>query len=304
MSFLLPGRSFLLDVKDPQSSLRVFKDDTVEGLVADDFVTEQKFYNSSDGTRIPMFVVYRKGSVTSNSPLLLYGYGGFNISLTPAFSASRMVFLRNLDGVLAVPNIRGGGEYGEDWHNAGRRACKQNCFTDFIEGAKFLHRHGYGSPQTTAIMGGSNGGLLVAAVANQAPELFRCVVCQVGVLDMYKFHRFTIGHAWKSDYGDPDKEEDFKVLQQYSPLHNIKSGIKYPAILVVTGDHDDRVVPLHSLKYVATLQHANPTEGGPFLARIETAAGHGAGKPTSKILHETGDIYTFIAKSIHASWKE
>ncbi|ESL06947.1 prolyl oligopeptidase [Trypanosoma rangeli SC58] len=304
MSFLLPGRSFFLDINDPQSSLRVFRDDTVEGLVVDDFVTEQKFYKSSDGTRIPMFVVYRKGSVTSNSPLLLYGYGGFNISLTPAFSASRMVFLGNLGGILAVPNIRGGGEYGEEWNDAGRRARKQNCFTDFIEGAKFLHRHGFGSPQTTAIMGSSNGGLLVAAVANQAPELFRCVVCHVGVLDMYKFHKFTIGHAWKSDYGDPDKEEDFKVLQQYSPLHNIQSGIKYPAILVVTGDHDDRVVPLHSLKYVATLQHANPTEGGPFLARIEVATGHGAGKPTSKILRETSDIYTFIAKSIHASWKE
>ncbi|EKF30068.1 prolyl oligopeptidase, putative,serine peptidase clan SC, family S9A, putative [Trypanosoma cruzi marinkellei] len=303
-SFLLPGRSFFLDINDPQSSLRVFKDDTVEGLLVDDFVTEQKFYNSSDGVRIPMFIVYRKGSATSESPLLLYGYGGFNISLTPAFSSSRMVFLRNLGGVLAVPNIRGGGEYGEEWHDAGRRACKQNCFTDFIEGAKFLHRQGYGSPQTTAIMGGSNGGLLVAAVANQAPELFRCVVCQVGVLDMYKFHKFTIGHAWKSDYGDPEKEDDFKVLQRYSPLHNIKSGIKYPAILVVTGDHDDRVVPLHSLKYVATLQHMNPTEGGPFLARIEVAAGHGAGKPTSKILREAGDIYTFIAKNINASWKE
>ncbi|KEG14278.1 putative prolyl oligopeptidase, putative,serine peptidase clan SC, family S9A [Trypanosoma grayi] len=303
-SFLLPGRSFVMDINDPLGSLCIYKDDTVEGLSADDFVTEQVFYNSADGTRIPMFIIHRKGLATPESPLLLYGYGGFNISLTPGFSSSRVVFLQKLGGVLAIPNIRGGGEYGEEWHDAGRQAHKQNCFTDFIEAARFLHSHSYGSPQTTAIMGGSNGGLLVAAAANQAPELFSCVVCQVGVLDMYKFHKFTIGHAWKSDYGDPEKEEDFKILQRYSPIHNIRSGIKYPAILVVTGDHDDRVVPLHSLKYLATLQHANPTEGGPFLARVEVAAGHGAGKPTSKIMREAGDIYTFITKSIHAAWKE
>ncbi|CBH15890.1 prolyl oligopeptidase, putative [Trypanosoma brucei gambiense DAL972] len=303
-SFLLPGRSFVLDINDPEGSLRVFKDDNIEGLSADDFITEQKFYNSADGTRIPMFIIHRKGIVTSESPVLLYGYGGFNISLTPSFSSSRVVFLQHLRGVLAVPNIRGGGEYGEAWHNAGRLTSKQNCFTDFIEAAKFLHGNGYGNPATTAIMGGSNGGLLVAAVANQAPELFRCVICQVGVLDMYKFHKFTIGHAWRSDFGDPDKEEDFKVLQKYSPLHNIKSGVKYPAILVVTGDHDDRVVPLHSLKYIAALQHENPTEGGPFLARVEVAAGHGAGKPTSKIMQESADIYTFIAKNTNAQWTD
>ncbi|KAH9578092.1 Peptidase S9A [Trypanosoma melophagium] len=303
-SFLLPGRSYIMDILDPLGTLQFFKDDTIEGLAVDDYVTEQKFYNSTDGTKIPMFIVHQKGTMTSDSPLLLYGYGGFDISLTPSFSVSRMVFLRNLGGVLAIPNIRGGGEYGEEWHNGGRRKNKQNCFTDFIEAAKFLHKDGYGSPKTTAIMGGSNGGLLVAAVANQAPELFRCVVCQVGVLDMFKFHKFTIGHAWKSDYGDPDKEEDFKVLQHYSPLHNIRSGLKYPAILVVTGDHDDRVVPLHSLKYIATLQHENPTEGGPFLARVEVAAGHGAGKPTSKIMREAADIYTFISMHINAIWKD
>nr|CCC93916.1 putative prolyl oligopeptidase [Trypanosoma congolense IL3000] len=303
-SFLLPGRSFVMDINDPEGSLSMFKDDIIEGVSADDFITEQKFYNSADGTRIPMFIVHRKGIVTANAPLLLYGYGGFNISLQPVFSSSRVVFLQHFCGVLAVPNIRGGGEYGEAWHNAGRLKTKQNCFTDFIEAAKFLHKSGYGTPATTAIMGGSNGGLLVAAVANQAPELLRCVICQVGVLDLYKFHKFTIGHAWRSDYGDPDKEEDFRVLQKYSPLHNIKAGTKYPAILVVTGDHDDRVVPLHSLKYTATLQHENPEEGGPFLARIEVAAGHGAGKPVSKITREAADIYTFVAKSMNAQWTD
>ncbi|KAG8346758.1 Prolyl oligopeptidase N terminal beta propeller domain [Trypanosoma vivax] len=301
-SFLLPGRSYTMNINDPKGSLRVFREDTIDGLTVNDYVTEQKFYHSADGTRIPMFIVHKKGMAQSSSPLLLYGYGGFNISLTPAFSPSRVVFLQHFNGVLAVPNIRGGGEYGEEWHDSGRKANKQNCFTDFIEAAKFLHSNGYGSPQTTTIMGGSNGGLLVAATVNQAPELFRSVICQVGVLDMYKFHKFTIGHAWMSDYGNPENEEDFKVLQKYSPLHNIRPGVRYPGILVVTGDHDDRVVPLHSLKYVATLQHANPTEGGPFLARIEVSAGHGAGKPTSKIMRESADIYAFIAKNINLTW--
>lgn len=303
-SFLLPGRSFIMDINDPQGSLRVYKDDTVAGFNADDFVTEQRFYESTDGTRIPMFLVHRKGNVTPTSPVLLYGYGGFNISLTPSFSASRLVFLKNLNGVLAIPNIRGGGEYGEVWHNAGRRANKQNCFTDFTEAARYLHKNGIGSPATTAIMGGSNGGLLVAATTNQAPQEFSCVVCQVGVLDMYKFHKFTIGHAWISDYGNPDVAEDFAVVEKYSPLHNVRAGVTYPAVLVVTGDHDDRVVPLHSLKYVATLQHENPELGGPFLARIEVAAGHGAGKPTSKIIQEASDMYTFIAKHIGATWSD
>ncbi|EPY27269.1 prolyl oligopeptidase [Angomonas deanei] len=247
-SFLLPGRSYTFDVEDPEKTLAIFSDDTVAGLDADNFVTEQRFYQSADGTSIPMFIVYKKGCLSPTSPVLLYGYGGFNISLTPSFSPSRIVFLNNLNGVLAVPNIRGGGEYGQAWHDAGRRENKQNCFTDFIEAARFLHKNDIGSPATTAIMGGSNGGLLVAACANQAPEEFSTVVCQVGVLDMYKFHKFTIGHAWVSDYGNPDKEEDFLVQQKYSPIHNVKEGVKYPGILVVTGDHDDRVGPLHSLK--------------------------------------------------------
>jgi prolyl oligopeptidase len=298
-SFLLPGRTYIFDIQDPEGTLRVFRTDHLDGFDPDQFVTKQHFFDSPDGTKIPMFVLHRSGlELTGKNPLLLYGYGGFNISLTPSFSPSRLVFLGDFNGVVAIPNIRGGGEYGQKWHDAGRRANKQNCFTDFIAAAKFLHAGGYGSPSSTCIMGGSNGGLLVAAVANQAPELLRAVVCQVGVLDMFKFHKFTIGHAWKSDYGNPDEEGDFKVLEGYSPLHNIKEGVSYPAILVVTGDHDDRVVPLHSLKYVAELQHKNPTFGGPFLARIEVSAGHGAGKPTSKRIEEAADTYAFIVKTV------
>lgn len=302
-SFLLPGRSYVFDIKDPVGTLTVFRDDKIApsaGFDAEAYETKQVFYTSHDGTKIPMFILHRKDLVQNGeSPLMVYGYGGFSISLTPGFSPSRLVFLNQLGGVLAIPNIRGGGEYGQDWHDAGRRANKQNCFSDFIAAIRYLHGEGYGSPKTTAIMGGSNGGLLVAATANQAPELLRAVVCQVGVLDMYKFHKFTIGHAWKSDYGDPDVEADFLVLEKYSPLHNIRTGVEYPSILVVTGDHDDRVVPLHSHKYVATLQATNPTIGGPFLARIEVAAGHGAGKPTSKRLQEAADTYAFVHKALN-----
>ncbi|AYU84112.1 prolyl oligopeptidase / POP [Leishmania donovani] len=303
-SFMLPGRSYVMDINNPQGSLTVYKDDVVNGLNVEDYVTVQHFYQSADGTKIPMFIVHKKGSLSPHSPVMLYGYGGFGISLTPSFSPSRIVFLQNLGGVLAIPNIRGGNEYGQLWHDAGRLTKKQNCFTDFVSAAKYLHSNKIGSPATTAIMGGSNGGLLVAACANQAPDEFSCVVCQVGVLDMFKFHKFTIGHAWISDYGNPDEEEDFRVLEKYSPIHNVRPGVKYPAILVVTGDHDDRVVPLHSLKYVATLQHTNPELGGPFLARVEVAAGHGFGKPTSKIIAETSDMYAFMAKSIGATWHD
>ncbi|CAG9584240.1 putative prolyl oligopeptidase [Leishmania major strain Friedlin] len=303
-SFMLPGRSYVMDINNPQGSLTVYKDDVVDGLNVEDYVTVQHFYQSADGTKIPMFIVHKKGSLSTKSPVMLYGYGGFGVSLTPSFSPSRIVFLQHLGGVLAIPNIRGGNEYGQSWHDAGRLTKKQNCFTDFVSAAKYLHSNKIGSPATTAIMGGSNGGLLVAACANQAPDEFSCVVCQVGVLDMFKFHKFTIGHAWISDYGNPDEEEDFRVLEKYSPIHNVRAGVKYPAILVVTGDHDDRVVPLHSLKYVATLQHANPELGGPFLARVEVAAGHGFGKPTSKIITETSDMYAFMAKNIGATWHD
>lgn len=300
-SFVLPGRSFLLDLDTLKVSK--FRDDEVEGLVPDDYSTSQVFVPVEDGTKIPMFVVHRNDlDLTKPNPTLLSGYGGFNISNTPYFSPSRLVFLNNLRGIFCVANIRGGGEYGEKWHDAGRKTTKMNCFTDFIGCAKYLNSQPFCSPKTLAIQGGSNGGLLTAACANLAPEQFGAVITQVGVLDMYKFHKFTIGHAWRSDYGDPDVEADFKILQTYSPLHNIQPGKVYPPILVVTGDHDDRVAPLHSLKYVAELQSANPDLGGPFLARIEVAAGHGAGKPTSKVIEESADIYAFLAKYLGATW--
>ena len=337
-SFLLPGRSFYFNVEDIELEcnennssnvaqfLKVFRDDVVDGFDPDLFQAEQVFVPTTDGVKIPMFIMSRKrkepllSTATSQlqpkeeetTPTLLYGYGGFNISLTPSFSTSRVVFLSNLGGQVAIANIRGGGEYGQKWHDDGRKTKKQNCFTDFVNCAKYLIEEKYTSKEKLAIMGGSNGGLLVAACANQAPSLFRAVICQVGVLDMFKFHKFTIGHAWRSDFGDPDVEEDFKVLQTYSPLHNLPSHQSaFPAVLVVTGDHDDRVVPLHSLKYIASLQHfastveENATSSlGPFLARVEVAAGHGAGKPITKILAESADTYTFLSVMLNAHWSD
>ena len=203
-----------------------------------------------------------------------------------------------------LANIRGGGEYGKAWHDAGKREHKQNCYTDFCAAARFLHDDlKVTSPSKTAIMGGSNGGLLVSACALREPHLFRSVVAAVGVLDMYKFHRFSIGAAWRSDFGDPDVEAQFRVLQQYSPLHNVRANVQYPAMLITTGDHDDRVVPLHSHKFVATLQATSPDFGGPFLERVEVAAGHGAGKPTSKVIDEACDTYSFLALSLGATFR-
>ncbi|KPA73791.1 putative mitochondrial serine peptidase clan SC, family S9A [Leptomonas pyrrhocoris] len=301
-SFLMPGRVYVTDAENPSEALRVFAEEMVDGLHAEDYVTEQRFYTVADGTRIPMFLTYKKGSASPQSPVLLFGYGGFHNALKPVFSPFRLMFLQNMNGVLAIPNIRGGGEYGQAWHDAGRRANKHNCFSDFIAAAAFLHDAGIGSVATTAAMGRSNGGLLMGAVANRAPERFGCVVCQVGVLDMFKFHKYTIGAAWISDFGNPDVKDDFAVVQAYSPLHNIRAGVQYPAILVVTGDHNDRVVPLHSLKYIATLQHSNPDVGGPFVTRIDEAGGHGQGKPISKLIREEADIYAFIAKSLKVTW--
>ncbi len=259
---------------------------------AGDFVTEQRFYPSRDGTKVPMFII-RKKSTGPGAPTLLYGYGGFNISQTPGFNATRIAWLEQ-GGVLAVANLRGGGEYGKAWHDAGRLARKQNVFDDFIAAGEYLLSEGITGKGRLAIEGRSNGGLLVGAVVNQRPDLFAAAIPSVGVMDMLRFNRFTAGRYWVDDYGDPGKEADFKVLRAYSPYHNIRSGRPYPAIMVTTADTDDRVVPGHSFKYAAALQAA-PLGDRPRLIRIETRAGHGSGKPTDKIIAEAADVYAFIA---------
>lgn len=258
----------------------------------DRYVVEQKFYASKDGTKVPMFIV-RGRDVTGPAPTLLYGYGGFDISLTPGFSPARMAWLE-AGGVFALANIRGGGEYGKEWHDAGRLNNKQNVFDDFIAAGEYLKANGYTSPDGLAIQGGSNGGLLVGAVVNQRPDLIDAANAAVGVMDMLRFDRWTAGRYWVDDYGYPSREEDFRVLRAYSPYHNIRAGIDYPAMLVTTADTDDRVVPGHSFKYAAALQAAEVGEM-PQLIRIETRAGHGSGKPTDKAIEEGADVLGFLA---------
>lgn len=266
----------------------------------DDYTTEQVFYPSKDGTKVPMFISYRKGfKKDGQSPAYLFGYGGFNISLTPAFSVSNLVWMER-GGVFAVPNLRGGGEYGEDWHKAGTKASKQNVFDDFIAAAEWLVADKYTSSSKLAIGGGSNGGLLVGACLTQRPDLYGAALPAVGVLDMLRFHKFTIGHAWVDDYGSSDSPDDFKFLYKYSPLHAIRSGTCYPPTMITTADHDDRVVPAHSFKFAAALQAAQGCDK-PILIRIETKAGHGAGKPTSKIIEEAADRWAFLVKVLGIS---
>lgn len=261
----------------------------------DDYSVEQRFYTSKDGTRVPMFVVMKKGvNRAGGSPTLLYAYGGFNIAQTPAFSPTRLAWLE-AGGVYALANIRGGGEYGKAWHDAGRLANKQNVFDDFIAAGEYLKAQGIASPKGLAIEGRSNGGLLVGAVVNQRPDLFDAAHAAVGVMDMLRFDQFTAGRYWVDDYGYPNKEPDFRTLLAYSPYHNIKPGVAYPPVLVTTADTDDRVVPGHSFKYIAALQAADP-DGDPHLIRIETRAGHGSGKPTAKIIEEAADVYAFLAR--------
>ncbi len=259
----------------------------------DQFETRQVFYNSKDATRIPMFVTAKKGiALNGSNPTILYGYGGFNIPLQPAFSPALLAWVES-GGVYAVANLRGGGEYGRDWHEAGMKTRKQNVFDDFIAAAEYLIHEKYTSPQRLAIRGASNGGLLVAAAELQRPDLFAAAIPQVGVLDMLRFRDFTIGKAWESDYGSVENAEDFQAMYAYSPLHNIKAGVNYPPTLIITGDHDDRVFPAHSFKYAAAMQAANP-HGKPALIRIETRAGHGQGKPTTMQIEEAADVYAFI----------
>jgi prolyl oligopeptidase len=261
------------------------------------FETKQVFYTSKDGARVPMFITHKKGlKLDGNNPTYLYGYGGFNVSLSPAFSVGNLVWME-LGGVYAQPNLRGGGEYGEEWHQAGMKLKKQNVFDDFIAAAEWLIRNKYTSTPRLAVGGGSNGGLLVGAAITQRPDLFGAALPAVGVMDMLRFQKFTIGWAWVSDYGSSDNADEFKALYAYSPLHNIKAGTAYPATMVITADHDDRVWPGHSFKFAAALQAA---QGGsaPILIRIETKAGHGAGKPTSKIIEEIADRWAFLIKTL------
>jgi prolyl oligopeptidase len=263
----------------------------------DAYEVRQVFYRSKDDTEIPMFLIHQKGMQQTGEQLTyLYSYGGFNISMTPHFSVSYLVWLER-GGIVAIPNIRGGGEYGERWHQSGMREKKQNVFDDFIAGAEYLIDEKYCSPSTLAIAGGSNGGLLVGACITQRPELFGAAILAVGVLDMLRFHKFTIGWAWVPEYGSAEKPEEFSYLYAYSPLHQIKAGTCYPSTLLLTGDHDDRVVPSHSFKFAATLQPAHRGEN-PILIRIETQGGHGAGKPTDKLIEEQVDKWAFLLKNL------
>ncbi|MFM9905034.1 MAG: prolyl oligopeptidase family serine peptidase [Pyrinomonadaceae bacterium] len=258
---------------------------------------KQVFYSSKDGTKVPMFIVHKKGiKLDGTNPTLLYGYGGFNISITPYFSVSELPWIES-GGVYAVANIRGGNEYGEAWHEAGTKLKKQNVFDDFIAAAEWLIKNKYTSNKKLAIQGGSNGGLLVGAVLNQRPELFAAALPEVGVMDMLRFTKFTIGYAWTSDYGSPDNPEEFKALYAYSPYHNAKPGTKYPPTLVTTADTDDRVFPAHSFKYTAAMQAAQAGDA-PVLIRIDVKAGHGGGKPTTKQIQEQADIYGFLMKNL------
>lgn len=292
-SFNTPPTIYRYDMKSGKSE--VFRGSNVK-FNPTDYEVKQVFYNSKDGTRIPMFIVHKKGiKLDGNNPTLLYGYGGFSVSMTPFFSVSRLVWMEQ-GGVFAMANLRGGAEYGEEWHEAGTKSRKQNVFDDFIAAAEFLIKDKITNPKKLAIQGGSNGGLLVGAVLNQRPELFSAALPAVGVMDMLRFQKFTIGWAWTSDYGSSDNAEEFKALYAYSPLHNIRQK-NYPAVLITTADHDDRVVPSHSFKYAATLQKAQ-TGDAPILIRIETKAGHGAGKPTAKIIEEQADIYGFLMKNL------
>jgi prolyl oligopeptidase len=263
----------------------------------DDYETKQVFYRSKDGTQVPMFLTHRKGlELNRQNPTYLYGYGGFDISLTPSFSVANLVWME-MGGVYAQANLRGGGEYGEAWHQAGMKLKKQNVFDDFIGAAEWLIRNDYTSSRKLAIGGGSNGGLLVGACMTQRPDLFGACLPAVGVMDMLRFHKFTIGWAWTSDYGSPDNPDEFAALAKYSPYHNLKPGVRYPATLVTTADHDDRVVPAHSFKYAARLQEVH-RGGNPVLIRIETKAGHGAGKPTTKLIEEAADRLAFLVRTL------
>ncbi len=290
-SYVYPPTIFKYNI--PSGSSELYKSSGVD-FTPENYESKQVFYNSKDGTRIPLIITYKKGiELNGKNPTLLYGYGGFNVSLTPSFRTSNIVFLEH-GGIYAVANLRGGGEYGEEWHEAGMKMNKQNVFDDFIAAAEYLIDENYTSSEYLAIAGGSNGGLLVGATMTQRPDLMAVAFPAVGVLDMLRYHKFTAGAGWHTDYGTADESKEmFEYLYAYSPVHNLEEGTEYPATMVTTGDHDDRVVPAHSFKFAAALQEAHKGDK-PVLIRIETDAGHGAGKPTSKIIEEVADRWAFL----------
>lgn len=294
-SFTTPSTIYRYDVNTGES--RVFKAPKV-GFDAENYETKQVFATSKDGTRVPMFITLRKGlKIDRKQPVLLHGYGGFNVSITPMFGVMRAVWLE-LGGIYVEANLRGGGEYGREWHQAGTKERKQNVFDDFIGCSEWLIKNGYTTPEHLAISGGSNGGLLVGAAMTQRPDLFGAALPAVGVMDMLRFHKFTIGWAWTSDYGSADDAAQFKSLYAYSPLHRLRSGVRYPATLITTADHDDRVVPAHSFKFAARLQECQAKDGPPVLIRIETKAGHGSGTALAKVIEETADELAFLVKTL------
>ena len=298
-SFDYPAAIFRYDINTNKSSLFRKSEAKVD---ADTYQTVQSFCTSKDGTKVPMFITYKRGlKLDGNNPVLMYAYGGFNIAMTPGFSISNAFFMDE-GGVFVEVNLRGGSEYGETWHKQGMLQNKQNVFDDFIAAAQFLIDKKYTNPAKLAMRGGSNGGLLIGAVMTQRPELFKVAIPQVGVMDMLRYHKFTIGWAWATEYGRSDNKEDFENLIKYSPLQNLKPGTKYPATVVTTADHDDRVVPAHSFKFAATLQ-ADNAGTNPTLIRIETKAGHGAGKPTDKHIDEAADIWSFVMYNLGMDFK-
>lgn len=300
-SFNYPPTVFHYDISSGKSEL--FRK-TEARLVPDDYETKQVFVTSKDSAKVPVFLTYKKGlQLDGNNPVLIYGYGGFNIAMTPAFSVSNIFFMEQ-GGIYAQVCLRGGNEYGEAWHKAGMLLNKQNVFNDLIASAEWLIENKYTSKEKIAVKGGSNGGLLVGAVITQRPDLFKVAIPQVGVMDMLRFHKFTVGWGWAVEYGNAEKNEaDFKNLYSYSPLHNLKKGTCYPATMVTTADHDDRVVPAHSFKFAATLQECQGC-ANPALIRIESKAGHGAGKPTSKVIEEAADIWSFVMYNLGMTYKE
>uniref|UniRef100_H2SNL2 Prolyl endopeptidase n=2 Tax=Takifugu rubripes TaxID=31033 RepID=H2SNL2_TAKRU len=311
-SFTTPAIIYHCDLSELNPKPKIFREVEVKGIKQEDFQTNQVFYSSKDGTKIPMFLVHSQCLKKDGThPVFLYGYGGFEASIQPYYNVAYLLFVRHLGGILAVANIRGGGEYGLTWHKGGTLGNKQNCFDDFQCAAEYLIQENYTVASRIAVNGASNGGLLVAACVNQRPDLFGCAVAEVGVMDMLKFHKFTIGHAWTTDYGCSDNPEQFEWLIKYSPLHNLPpppySGPPYPAVLLLTADHDDRVVPLHTLKYCAALQRgvgSSPEQRQPLMVRVDTRSGHGAGKPTSKVILEDTDIFSFIAETLGLSWRD